>query len=114
MRPAIQNQIPRYLMKLCRSILTLLFLGSIYAVAADEQPAPQAKRQGKKGNPEELFKKLDTNSDNAVSLEEFKAGAGGKRNPDRVDAMFKRRDKDGNGTLSVDEFKAQRRKKNKA
>ena len=100
-------------MKLLSAILSLLFLGSIAAIAADEQPAADAKRPGKRGNPDELFKKLDTNSDNAVSLEEFKAGPGGKRNPDRVDAMFKRRDKDGNGSLSLEEFKPQRRKKNK-
>ena len=100
-------------MKLLTSVVTALSLATIAAVAADDPASAKPKRQGKKGNPEEIFKKLDTNGDNAVSLEEFKAGPGGKRNADRVDAMFKRRDKDSNGSLSLEEFTPQRRKKNK-
>ena len=53
-----------------------------------------------------MFKKLDTNSDSAVSLEEFKAGPMAKRNPDKAEENFKKRDKDSNNSLSLEEFKA--------
>jgi hypothetical protein len=116
-------------MKSFTTLLATLAVGGAFAVAADEKPAGDAKAgdaktgEAKPGNaksadakpgentrrnPEEAFKKLDTNGDNAVSLEEFKAGPIAKRNPDRADEMFKRRDKDGDGKLTLEEFKAPR------
>ena len=101
-------------MKTFTTILATLALSSAFALAADEKPAGGAKAgDDKKRNPEETFKKLDTNNDGALSLEEFKAGPMGKRNPDKVDEFFKKHDKDSNGSLSLEEFKADRPKKNK-
>ena len=101
-------------MKSFTTLLATLAVGTAFAVAADEKPAGDAKAadakpgENTRRNPEEAFKKLDTNGDNAVSLEEFKAGPAAKRNPERADDMFKRRDKDGNGKLTLEEFKAPR------
>jgi Ca2+-binding EF-hand superfamily protein len=101
-------------MKTFTTILATLALSTAFALAADEKPATGAKGgEGKKRDPEEAFKKLDTNKDGSVSLEEFKAGPMGKRNPDKVDEFFKKRDKDASGSLSLEEFKAERPKKNK-
>ena len=122
-------------MKSFTTLLATLAVGTAFAVAADEKPAGDAKAgdakaakagEAKPGNaksadakpgentrrnPEEAFKKLDANGDNAVTLEEFKAGPAAKRNPERADEMFKRRDKDGDGKLTLEEFKAPRPEK---
>lgn len=121
-------------MKSFTTLLATLAVGTAFAVAADEKPAADPKASDAKPgdaktgevkpgagksadakpgenarrNPEEAFKKLDTNGDNAVNLEEFKAGPMAKRNPERADEMFKRRDKDGDGKLTLEEFKAPR------
>ena len=76
-------------MKHLSSLLTLLALGASVALAAD---------------PEKAFKKLDTNGDGAISLEEFKAGPAGKKDASKIEALFKKKDKDGDGKLSPEEM----------
>lgn len=87
-------------MKLLTSLLALAVLGG-FAFAADEKPAGDKPKR----SPEEAFKKLDSNSDNAVDLEEFKAGPMGKKDPVKAEEVFKKRDKDGDGKLTLEEMK---------
>lgn len=79
--------------------LVLVVLFSLSFVNAQE------RKDKKRGNPEELFKKLDTNADGALSLEEFQA----KRSRDEaraeiIDKRFKTLDTDADGSLSLEEF----------
>ncbi len=55
-----------------------------------------------------MFKKLDADSNGAISLEEFKAGPRGQRNPERAEAVFKKIDADSDGKVTLEEFKAHR------
>lgn len=91
-------------MKLLTSVLALAVLGG-FALAADEKPAPDKQKR----NPEEMFKKLDTDSDGKVSLAEFKAGPMGQRNPEKAEDTFKKRDKDNDGSLTLEEMKGGRK-----
>jgi len=80
----------------------VLGLGAVYASAA----------QKAKAEPEELFKRMDKNSDGKLSADEFK----GKRDGDKADkalAAFKKMDKDNDGFLTLEEFKAGAGKKKK-
>jgi len=56
------------------------------------------------------FKKRDTNSDGAITLEEFKVGA---KDAAKAETAFKRRDKDGDGRITLEEFKVPPGKKEK-
>jgi len=87
-------------MKKLITILAAVAVSTSFALAADAEK----KAEKKAANPEENFKKLDTNNDGAVSLEEFKAGPAGKRDATKAEAAFKRRDKDGDGKLTLEEF----------
>lgn len=89
-------------MKVITSLFALAAM-STFAFAAE----PAAGADKPKRDPEAAFKKMDTNSDNSLSLEEFKAN---KKDVARAEAAFQKRDKDGDGKLSLEEFKAQPRK----
>ena len=96
-----------------KSLLLSLLLVPALAVAADDA---NPKKPGKGGNkpkpdPEAVFKKLDTNADSSLSLDEFKASARAKANPDKAEQVYKKLDKDSDGKVSLDEFKAHPPKK---
>ena len=76
--------------------------------------ALKAKGDKPKRDPAEVFKKIDGNSDNALTLEEFKTGPLGKKDPAKAEEAFKKRDKDNDGKLSLEEFKAHAGKKKDA
>ena len=93
-------------MKILTCILTALALGATLATAA-EKPA---KGERKKGDPEAMFRKLDADSNGAVSLEEFKASPRARKDPAKADDAFKKRDANNDGSLSLDELKARGQK----
>ena len=79
-------------------------------------PTPASSAETKPEKPdkpklslEELFKKLDTNGDGVLSLEEFR----GKHDAEKAAEAFKKLDKDGNGSLTLEEFSAREEKKKK-
>jgi hypothetical protein len=63
----------------------------------------------KKPDPEQVFKKLDSDSSEGISLEEAKASKKGKS----LEKRFAKLDKDGSGELDLEEFKASMGKKSK-
>ncbi len=117
-------------MKSITSILALLAVGTTLALA-DDKPASPAGGDGKpaaptapaapaagdaakpKRDPAEVFKKLDANGDGKISLDEFKAGPAGKKDPAKAEEIFKKKDKDGDGFLTLEEFSAHGEKKAK-
>ena len=90
------------------SMVLSLVLG--LAVAPCIYAAPD---DGKKPDPEEVFKKRDKDGDGKLSLEEF---LGKRKDEDKVKAekVFKRKDKDSDGFLTLEEFKAKPKKKKDA
>jgi hypothetical protein len=91
-------------------ILTLsaLFVSASLALAADEakpkKPGEGGKGDGKRPDPAEMFKKLDTNADGSVSKDEFMAGPQAKENAERAGKMFEFKDADKDGKLTKEEF----------
>ncbi len=97
-------------MKKLITTLSALALASTLSFAEDKPPGgPKGGgpggEGGKRPSPEEILKKLDTNSDGTVSVEEFKAGPMAQRNPDKAGEAFKHMDKDGDGKLTATEIK---------
>lgn len=84
---------------LCALFVVAMGLGMVgMAQAADEKPKKQF-------DPEAAFKKLDTNSDGKLTLDEFK----GKKKDEALanaEKVFKAKDKDNDGNLTLEEFKA--------
>jgi EF-hand domain pair len=94
-------------MKTTLSIIGCLAIATSITCAQDAPKGP--KKPGKDHPaPEEIFKKLDADSSGSVSLDEFKASARAKENPEKAEEIFKKIDKDGNGELSLEEFKSHR------
>lgn len=89
-------------MKKLITILAALAVSVSFASAADEAK----KAEKKAGGGEERFKKLDTNGDGFISLDELKASPAGAKDPAKAEAMLKAKDKDGDGKLSAEEFNA--------
>lgn len=95
--------------KLC----CLALAAGVLAVAAGgtmaDPPATTAK--GQKGNPDLVFKRIDTDGDGKLSREEFRAfiekASKGKLadKPELIDKLFERLDTNGDGYLSPAEFK---------
>ncbi len=96
-------------MKALTSVLAVLALA--VSVNAAEGDAPAKK---KAPNPEAAFKKLDTNSDDSISKEEWAASPQAKKDAAKADKAFAGKDKDKNGSISKEEFTAPAKKKGDA
>lgn len=97
-------------MKLLITTLSTLALAAPLSFAQDK-PAEQPEKGGapgehKRPSPEEIFKKMDSNSDGCLSLEEFKASRVGKKDPAKAEEIFKKSDANSDGKLTTEEFKA--------
>src|ERR1700722_10700893 len=98
----------RILSGLALAVGVLVF--STGGLLADD--APESKAKAKRGNPEAVFKRIDTNGDGKLSQEEFKAfiekaskGKGKLREkPELIDKLFEHLDTNGDGYLSLEEF----------
>jgi hypothetical protein len=95
---------------LCGAALLGALVLVINPATADEAQGKGKGKGRKKANLETVFKKLDTNNDGKVSLDEFKQGRLAQRIKQRrgeeaVDKLFKAMDTDGDGNLTLDEFK---------
>lgn len=86
--------------------LTALFVSASLATAADEPKKGEGKGDGKRPNPEEIFKRLDSNSDGSVSKDEYMAGPRAKQDPAKGAENFTKLDKDKDGKLTKEEFAA--------
>jgi hypothetical protein len=99
------------------TLLATLVLTTVTAMAADPvkalekaAAAPAAGAETKtavlpltKPNPAEAFKKIDTNHDGTLSIDEFKASPMALKDPVKTEELFKKKDKDGNGKLTLEE-----------
>ena len=103
------NQATPSIMKIRICTLSALALASSLALAQDKPAAPhQGGGKHPQMNPEEIFKKLDTNGDGVLSLDEFKAGPVGKKDPAKAEEIYKKMDTKGDGKVTLEEFKAHR------
>ncbi len=93
-------------MKLILTTLSAFALVTTLASAEDKPAGPG----GRHGHHEhgEMFKKLDTNNDGAITEAEFKAGPRAQQNPAKAAEIFKKMDKDNNGSVTAAEIKAGR------
>ena len=93
-------------MKTILTLCALTLCGAFTLNAADAANPKKPGAEGKRGNPEEVFKKMDTNNDGSISKEEFLAGPQAQKDKDRAEKMFTAKDKDKDGKLSKEEFAA--------
>ena len=93
--------------------LTALFVSASLALAAEgdkpKKPGeggkpPGGPGDGKRPNPEEVFKKVDANADGSVSKDEFMAAPFAKKDAAMAEKRFTTQDKDKDGKLTKEEF----------
>lgn len=84
------------------------FLAGTFAPTADA-----AEKDGKKRDPEAVFKKLDKDGDGKLTFDEYKGKAEGKK-AEAAEKRFKKMDTNEDQALSLDEFKAGIPKKKKS
>lgn len=99
-------------MKIILTLGALLLSASLtFAADGDKPQKPPGGESGKggkgggpRGNPEEMFKKADTNGDGTLSKDEFMATPRAQEDTERAEKAFGMRDKDKDGKLSKEEF----------
>jgi hypothetical protein len=74
-------------------------------------PALAGPGKGAKKDPERRFKKLDSNGDGALTLQEMKGK--GKKDGAKIEKRFSKLDRNSDGKLSLEELKGKGKKKTK-
>jgi Ca2+-binding EF-hand superfamily protein len=87
-----------------KALMLVAVMGVTAGAAFAEEPAKKEGGERRGWDPAAAFKATDTNADGAISLEEFKAGKIGQRDPAAAEDRFKKRDLDKNGSLTLAEF----------
>jgi hypothetical protein len=87
--------------------LSALAIATSLAMAQEPPKGPDGPKR-ERPTPEAIFKKLDTNNDGELSLDEFKAGPRGQKDPAKAEEIFKKIDTNGDGKVTLEEFKAHR------
>jgi hypothetical protein len=82
------------------ALAALIWAGPLAAAEGKDKD-----KKGKGANPERAFKKLDTNGDGKLTLDEFKASLKPEQAV-RADRMFARMDANSDKSVSLEEFKA--------
>lgn len=87
------------------------FLAAAFLMGATLAPVAMADKGEKKKpkDPAEVFKKLDKDGNDSLSLEEFT----GKKDAEKAKKIFAKKDKNGDNALSLEEFSAKGKKKKK-
>jgi len=89
---------------------TLVSLGALaFAASAAFAQAPPNESHagpGRRPSPGQLFKKLDTNGDGVLSLDEFKASPLGQRDAAKAEEIYHKMDVQADGKVTLEEFKA--------
>ena len=93
-----------------KRLLTWVCLLGFVAACFGQAAAEDKKPEKKKPDPEAAFKKLDTNNDGKLTLEEFKVGKKGKA-LENAETAFGRLDKNKDKSVSLEEFKNRGKKK---
>ena len=90
-------------MKLFFAVAAVALVSCTMAWGQDEK---SKEEHGPRRSPEEILKKLDTNSDGKISLDEWKAGPRSQKDPAHAEEMFKKLDANHDGFITLDELKA--------
>ena len=73
---------------------------------AQNPPTESPTAPGKRPSPELIFKKLDTNGDGFLTLDEFEASPLGKRDAAKAGEIYQKMDAKSDGKVTIEEFKA--------
>jgi hypothetical protein len=95
------------IMKTTIATLSALAIATSLSFAQDKPPGPP-KGADKHPSPEEIFKKIDTDKNGSINLEEFKASPRGQKDAVKAEEIFKKIDADKDGNVTPEEFKAKR------
>ena len=95
------------IMKTTIATLSALAIATSLSFAQDKPPGPP-KGADKRPSPEGIFKKIDTDKNGSINLEEFKATPRGQKDAVKAEEIFKKIDADSDGKITPEEFKAKR------
>ena len=98
-------------MKTCMFTLGAMALATSLILAQEGPGGPDKGKgpgKGKRPNPEQIFKKLDTDANNSISLDEFKASPMAQRDEAKAEEIYKKIDADSDGAVTLEEFKSHR------
>ena len=91
-------------MKVILTLCTLVLCSALSLKAADEPKKGDGKGKGRM-NPEDIFKKLDSNNDGKLTKDEFMANPRAKEDPAKAEERWKAMSK-GKDSITLEEFKA--------
>ncbi len=92
-------------------LLPVFIMGIAFTVSPGCSSGEESQQPGNKqrrGDPAEMFQRIDVNQDGQLSWDEFKNIPARNRS---VDEMFKRLDADSDGVITRDEFVSQRQRR---